>query len=110
MYKIVSKVFVNRLKTILPSIIDGSQSAFVSRRMIFDNIIVAHEMVHAMKTRKTMRIGYLEAKLDMSKAYDQIEWNYMEGVMKTLGFSTKWISMIMNCVKIVTYSVVVNGK
>ena len=101
-YKIVYKVLVNRLKIILPSIIDDSQSAFVPNRMIFDNIIVAHEMVHVMKTRRAGRTGFLAAKLDMSKAYDRIEWNFMEGVMRTLGFSTKWISMIMNCVKIVT--------
>ena len=73
MYKIISKVMVNRLKIILPKIIDESQSAFVPRRMIFDNIVVAHKSIHAMKLKKKGNVGYLATKLDMSKAYDRIE-------------------------------------
>ena len=46
----------------------------------------------------------------MSKAYDRIEWSYLERVIRTLGFSNKWIKLIMVCVKLVSYSVVVNGK
>ena len=72
-YKIMSKVLVNRLKKILPSIIDESQSAFVDGRMIFDNIIVAHETIHAMKNKRSGKTGFLVAKLDMSKAYDRVE-------------------------------------
>ena len=72
-YKIVSKVLVNKLKSFLPSIIDESQSAFVSGMMIFDNIIVAHETIHAMQNRRKGKCGSLAAKLDMSKAYDRIE-------------------------------------
>ena len=86
-YKIVSKVLVNKLKSFLPSIIDESQSAFVSRRMIFDSIIVAHETIHAMQNRRKGKCDFLAAKLDMSKAYDRIEWPYLKGVMEKMGFS-----------------------
>ena len=64
---------MNRLKKILPSTIDESQNAFVPSRMIFDNIIVAHETVHAIKNRRKGKIGFLAAKLDMSKAYDRVK-------------------------------------
>ena len=86
-YKIMSKVLVNRLKKILLSIIDESQSAFVVGRMIFDNIIVTHEIIHAMRNKRKGKIGFLDAKLDMSKAYDRVEWPYLKGVMRILGFS-----------------------
>ena len=109
-YKIISKVLVNRLKNILPSIIDERQSAFIPVRVIFENVIVSHETIHTMIKRMKGKIGFLVEKLDMSKAYDCIEWSYLESVMRTLGFSNKWIKLVMECVKSVSYSVVVNGK
>ena len=78
--------------------------------MIFDNIIVAHEVIHSMLTKKKGKSGFLATKLDMSKAYDRIEWPYLEGVLTRMGFSAKWTVLIMECVKSISYSVVLNGK
>ena len=78
--------------------------------MIFDNILVAHETIHAMKNKRYGKIGLLAIKLDMSKAYDRIEWDYQKGVMRKMGFSVRWIGLIMACVRSVSYSVVINGK
>ena len=49
-------------------------------------------------------------KLDMSKVYDRVEWNYLEGVLRRLGFFEMWILLIMTSVRSVSYSVVINGK
>ena len=103
-------MLVNRLKRWLPQIIDENQCAFVPGRMIFDNIIVAHETLHAMQKRRHGKHGSLAVKLDLSKAYDRIEWRFLQGVMETMGFSAKWIGLVMNCVMSVSYSLVVNGK
>ena len=78
--------------------------------MIFDNIIVAHETMHSMKNRSYGRIGLLAAKLDMSKAYDRVEWDFLEGLMGAMGFASRWICLIMACVRSVSYSIVINGK
>ena len=72
-YKLISKVLVNKLKIILPRIINESQSAFVPRRVIFDNVMVAHETIHTMMRRKKGMQGFLAVKLNMSKAYNCIE-------------------------------------
>jgi hypothetical protein len=85
-YKIFFKVFVNQLKKVLPHIISFSQSPFVSGRLITDNVLVAFETLHYMKTKGMGKTWFMTMKLDMSKAYDRGEWAYMWEVTKKMGF------------------------
>ena len=73
LYKLVSKVFANRLKKILPHIISETQSVFQSDKAISNNILVAFETLHHTKTNKSGKNGFMAMKLDMSKAYDRVE-------------------------------------
>jgi hypothetical protein len=98
LYKIVSKVLAYRLKNILLDIIDPTQSAFIPGRLIFYNILVAYETLHTMQSRMWSNEGYIAVKLDMSKAYDRVEWEFLEKVMKWMGFAGRWINLIMMCV------------
>jgi hypothetical protein len=56
------------------------------------------------------KVGFMSIKLDMSKAYDRVEWKFLEAVMRKLGFEDRWINLVMSCVRSVTYSVVINGN
>jgi hypothetical protein len=109
LYKLIAKVLANRMKKVLPSVISPSQSAFVPGMLITDNILVAFEALHTMDTRMTGKKGYMTVKLDMSKAYDRVEWNFLEAIMVKIGFASRWVQMIMTCVRTVSFSVLVNG-
>ena len=108
--KIISKVLANRLKQILPNIISPTQSAFVLGHLITDNVLVAYETLHTMHGRKKGKRGSLVLKLDISKAYDWVEWSFLKGIMIRMGFLEVWVDRVMCCVTTPTYSILINGK
>ncbi|KAL0011886.1 hypothetical protein SO802_006994 [Lithocarpus litseifolius] len=85
-YKLASKAVANRLKTVLQDIMCENQSAFVSNRLITDNVLVAHELMHHINRKKKGKCGEMALKLDMSKAYDRVEWGCLQQIMAKLGF------------------------
>ena len=94
-YRIFSKILANRLKQLLPSIISLSQSAFVPGRLITDNLLVASEILHYLKHKTSGRRGWMASKIDMSKAFDRMEWSYLEAVLLKLGFHPDFVAIIM---------------
>lgn len=109
LYKLVSKILVNRMISLIDHVVDISQSAFIAGRYIFDNNMVAHEMIHVMKNKTSGHNGFVGVNLDMSKAYDRIKWSYLKEVMSAMSFSVNWIDKIMNCVMSVSYSLIISG-
>ena len=109
-YNIIAKVLTNRLKQILPHIIAPTQSAFVPGRLITDNVLVAYEALHMMHGRKKDKTGTLALKLDVSKAYDRVEWSFLRRIMLKLGFPKGWVDRVMSYVSSTSFSVLINGK
>lgn len=85
-YRIVTKAIANRLKPILSQIISLNQSAFIHSRLITDNVIIGYECLHKIRNSKGKRNGLVALKLDISKAYDRVEWQFLAQVMVKLGF------------------------
>lgn len=109
-YKIISKVLANRLKTILHHIISDTQSAFIPGRLITDNILVSFEVMHYMKRKHAGKEAMMTLKLDMSKAYDRVEWGFLRAMLQKMGLNEKWVTLLMSCVSSVRYPITTEGK
>ena len=109
-YKVLSKVLANRLKPLLPILISPNQNAFVSGRQIQDNIGIAQELFHFLKTRKAKSRWEVGIKLDMHKAYDRVEWDFLMAVMERMGFDSLWRKLILGCISSVNFAILLNGQ
>uniref|UniRef100_A0A8I6YHP9 Reverse transcriptase domain-containing protein n=1 Tax=Hordeum vulgare subsp. vulgare TaxID=112509 RepID=A0A8I6YHP9_HORVV len=109
-YKIVSKCMVNRLRPVLTELISENQSAFIPGRLITDNSIIAFECLHHIQSLNNNAVDLCAYKLDLSKAYDRVDWSFLEKALVKWGFPELWISRVMACVSSVKYSVKFNGK
>ncbi|KAM0908155.1 hypothetical protein ACQ4PT_015643 [Festuca glaucescens] len=109
LYKVIAKCLINRLRPILGDIISINQSAFVPRRLITDNALVAFECLHFIEHNKSEKKSFCAYKLDLSKAYDRVDWGFLRRAMERLGFSHRWVDWIMACVTTVSYCVKFNG-
>lgn len=109
-YKIITKSLANRLKASLPSIISDEQSAFVPWRLITYNIIVAFETLHAIRRKTGGKNGLMALKLDMSKAYDRVEWSFLGDIMTLLDFPDIRVRCVTDCVSTSEFSFLLNGE
>lgn len=98
------------MKVILPSIISHYQNAFIPGCQIQDNILLAHESYHYLKLKREGGNHELALKLDMNKAYDRVEWDFLEAALVRFGLNHGWVRLVMECVTTVTFSIVLNGN
>lgn len=108
--KIVTKVIAKRIKSIFPDVIDAEQSGFVEGRLITDNGLIDIECFHWLKKKRKGKKGMMAVKLDMSKAYDRIEWPFVQVVLTAMGFPKCMVSVIMRCISSVSYQILINGQ
>ncbi|KAL0429893.1 UNVERIFIED_CONTAM: putative mitochondrial protein [Sesamum radiatum] len=108
--KIATKCIANRLKPLLDRIIAPTQSAFIPGRLISDNILIAFEINHFLKNKTWGNTGHMAIKLDISKAYDKVEWSFLRQVLLKLGFHSLFVDLVLLCVSFVSYSIILGGR
>ncbi|XP_060964627.1 uncharacterized protein LOC133033648 [Cannabis sativa] len=107
--KVITKVLANRLKGILNRIISLNQSAFIPGRLITDNIMVSFEVLHYLKRKQIGKDGCMALKLDLSKAYDRVDWHFLTAMLSRMGFCDKWVRLIYGSLCSVKYHIVSSG-
>ncbi|WJZ96460.1 hypothetical protein VitviT2T_015146 [Vitis vinifera] len=106
LYKLLAKVLANRLKKVIGKVVSPDQNAFVMGRQILDVSLIANEVIGAWNKRGE---NGLICKLDIEKAYDSFNWQFLLKVMEKMGFGSKWLRWMWWCISIAKFSVMVNG-
>jgi hypothetical protein len=109
-YKVVAKCIINRLRPMLQGLISHNQSAFIPGRLITDNALVAFECFHSIQRNTKIANDFCAYKLDLSKAYDRVDWCYLQGALLKMGFHHKWVKLVMECVTSVSFCIRINGE
>src|SRR5215216_2348583 len=86
-FKIFTKVGTNRLTQIAHSVVQPSQSAFMQDRNILEGVVVLHEMLHEIHTKKLDGVVF---KVDFEKAYDKVKWSFLQQALRMKGFDQVW--------------------
>ncbi|XP_057986580.1 uncharacterized protein LOC131171138 [Hevea brasiliensis] len=95
LYKIIFKILTSRLQPFMNAIIGDEQSAFTKGQLIFDNILLGHELMHSLRLRKQGKKYGMALKLDISKAYECVKWQYLQHMLQVFGFNDYWTKWIM---------------
>jgi hypothetical protein len=107
-FKIISKILADRLASIMPSIVSEEQKGFIHGRDIKDCLCIASEAVNLLHNKSFG--GNVALKIDITKAFDTLDWNFILKVLKTFGFNVtfcNWIKVILQSAHL---SISINGK
>ncbi|WCJ31853.1 Polynucleotidyl transferase ribonuclease H-like superfamily protein [Euphorbia peplus] len=108
-YKIITKLIANRLKSVMPQLVLPHQTSFVAGRNITDNTIIAQEAIHTMR-KKTGQSGWMAIKVDLEKAYDRLCWDFIDDTLQQVGIPSGIIKLIMFCVSSSSLQILWNGR
>jgi hypothetical protein len=106
-YKLISKVISNRIKPFLGRSLSAEQLGFLKGRRIQEAIGAAHECIHSIKQKNQKA---LVMKLDINKAFDSIDWDFLRLVLHAVGFGIKLTNWILACVTSANFAVIINGE
>ncbi|KAA0040708.1 LINE-1 retrotransposable element ORF2 protein [Cucumis melo var. makuwa] len=106
-YKIITKTLANRLRPTLASTVSENQLAFVHGYQITHAILMSNEEIDFWKANKTKEFVL---KLDIEKAFDKPNWNFIQYILEKKNFPITWRNWIKGCITNVNYSVIINVK
>jgi hypothetical protein len=107
LYKLVAKVLTARLSKVIGVLIPNTQSAFIKGRQLVDGVVVVNEVIDFAKKLKKECLIF---KVDFEKAYDSVDWGFLDYMLRRFGFGDKWCVWTKTCVCSGNMSVLVNGS
>ncbi|XP_062103970.1 uncharacterized protein LOC133815103 [Humulus lupulus] len=108
LYKCIAKLLCSRLALVLPAIVQSNQGAFIRGRSIAHNIVIFQDLIKNYGQAVTS--PRCAIKIDLSKAYDTVDWQFLEDLLNALCFPMKFIGWIMMCLRNTSYSLLMNGR
>lgn len=108
MYKVISKILANRLHIIFPAVVEANQCAFISERLLLENVLLASELVNGY--HKNAQKEQCAMKFDISKAFNTVKWSFITSVLQAMGLPAQFIRWIQLCISTAAFSVSVNGS
>ncbi|CAK8578049.1 unnamed protein product [Lathyrus sativus] len=105
--KVISKMLASKLRKVIHKIISPSQTAFIPERQIYDGVLLANEVADFAKRSK---MGCFFFKVDFAKAYDCVDWFYLDALLVKMGFGIKWMKWIRGSVFNSFVSILINGS
>ncbi|GJT81127.1 RNA-directed DNA polymerase, eukaryota, reverse transcriptase zinc-binding domain protein [Tanacetum coccineum] len=107
LYKAITMIIADKIKGFLGMLVDESQNAFILSRQISDNVLLTQELMRNYhRNRGPSKVAF---KIDIHKAYDSVEWDFMKQCLIHFGFHKKMIDWVMNCLSSPSFSINVNG-
>ncbi|XP_074271380.1 uncharacterized protein LOC141595316 [Silene latifolia] len=107
-YKVISKLLCSRLAEVLPQLVDKNQGAFIQHRSIQENILIYEDLIRLYeRPSPSPRCMF---KIDLQKAYDTVEWEFVDKLMKMLKFPEGFRSKVMQCITTASFSLSLNGE
>ncbi|WMV33971.1 hypothetical protein MTR67_027356 [Solanum verrucosum] len=104
-YKIIAKILAERLKKVMHKLVNKQQMAFIKSKRIMDAVLIANKCIDSRK--KDKQPGIL-CKLDIQKAYDHLNWNFLMKMMQMMGFAQRWLKWTRHCISSVKFSILIN--
>ena len=106
-YKIIANVLANRLSLVFATLISSPHNAFVKERQILDLVLIVNKCIDGCLKSGIPRVL---CKLDLEKAYDHVNWDFLVYMLGRCGFSTRWRQWISFCISTVRFLILVNGS
>ena len=103
----MAKVLASGLQKVLTTLIFDSQGAFVRGHQILDGVLIANECIHLRFKQRMPGIIYI---LDLEKAYDRVDWEFLLYLMRRTGFGAKWRGWVSECLTSANFSILINGS
>lgn len=108
LYKIIAKILAIRIKPVLEEIVSDNQAAFLGNRLMSENIFLVQELLRKYARKRISPRCML--KVDLHKAFDSIDWGFLQWMLASIGFPPRFVGWIMECVSTTSYSILVNGS
>ena len=106
-FTVIAKILANRLQRVVHSVVSEVQTSYIKDRQIIDGPLMVNEII-SWASKKKERLFLL--KVDFEKAFDSLDWKFLDNIMNQMGFSSKWRMWINGCLKSAYGSVIVNGS